>query len=77
MDRERLAEAVQLREMARASQDTVILGEARRLLLDLLAAYPAEAEITYQLAIVHDNLGNGTRVHSFLCPYPQTRSLWS
>lgn len=34
-----------------------MLGKARALLLDLLAAYPDEAEITYQLAIVHDNLG--------------------
>jgi hypothetical protein len=57
MDRERLAEAIQLREMGRAKQDQAMLGEARVLLLDLLAAYPDEAEITYQLAIVHDNLG--------------------
>ena len=27
------------------------------LLLELVAAYPDEAEITYQTAIVHDNLG--------------------
>jgi len=53
----RLVEAIRLREMGRAKQDPSILGEARALLLDLLAAYPDEAEITYQLAIVHDNLG--------------------
>ena len=57
MDRERLAEAIRLRELGRAEQDQAILGEARALLFDLLAAYPDEAEITYQLAIVHDNLG--------------------
>ncbi|HEX8729391.1 MAG TPA: tetratricopeptide repeat protein [Ktedonobacterales bacterium] len=57
MDRERLAEAIRLREVGRAEQDPALLGEARALLLDLFAAYPDEAEITYQLAIVHDNLG--------------------
>src|SRR5690242_2696128 len=57
MDRERLAEAIRLREMGRAKQDQAILGAARALLFDLLATYPDEAEITYQLAIVHDNLG--------------------
>src|SRR5215469_11100786 len=57
MDRERLAEAIQLREVGRAQQDQAILDQARALLLDLLAADPDEADITYQLAIVHDNLG--------------------
>ena len=57
MERDRLAEAIRLREMGRAKHDQVMLGEARALLLDLLAASPDEAEITYQLAIVHDNLG--------------------
>jgi tetratricopeptide (TPR) repeat protein len=57
MDRERLREAIRLREMGRANQDPAILEEARTLLLTLLAAYPDEAEITYQVAIVHDNLG--------------------
>src|SRR5215467_4065534 len=57
MDRERLAEAIRLREMGRAKRDEAMLGEARALLLDLLAAYPDEAEITYQVALVHDNLG--------------------
>lgn len=57
MDRECLAEAIRLREMGRAKQDQAILGEARTLLLDLFAAYPDDAEVTYQLAIVHDNLG--------------------
>src|SRR5215831_6895518 len=57
MDRERLAEAIRLREMGRAKQDEAMLGEARALLLDLLAAHPDEAEITYQVALVHDNLG--------------------
>ena len=57
MDRGRLAEAIRLREMGRAKQDEAMLGEARALLLDLLAAYPDEAEITYQVALVLDNLG--------------------
>ncbi len=54
---DRLAEAIQLRETGRARQDQAILEEARTLLLELAAAYPDEAEITYQAAIVHDNLG--------------------
>jgi tetratricopeptide (TPR) repeat protein len=54
---DRLAEAIQLRETGRAKQDQAILEEARTLLLELVAAYPDEAEITYQTAIVHDNLG--------------------
>jgi tetratricopeptide (TPR) repeat protein len=57
MLRDRLAEAIQLREMGRAKQDQAILEEARTLLLELVAAYPDDAEITYQTAIVHDNLG--------------------
>jgi predicted Zn-dependent protease len=57
MMRDRLAEAIQLRETGRAKQDQTILEEARTLLLDLAATYPDEAEITYQTAIVHDNLG--------------------
>jgi tetratricopeptide (TPR) repeat protein len=55
--RDRLAETIQLRETGRAKQDQAILEEARTLLLELVAAYPDEAEITYQTAIVHDNLG--------------------
>jgi tetratricopeptide (TPR) repeat protein len=57
MMQERLAEAIQLREMGRARQDPAILEQARKLLLELAATYPDEAEITYQTAIVHDNLG--------------------
>jgi tetratricopeptide (TPR) repeat protein len=57
MMRDRLAEAIQLREEGRARQDQAILEEARRRLLDLSAAYPDEAEITFQTAVVHDNLG--------------------
>ena len=57
MMRDRLAEAIQLREEGRAKQDQAILEKARTLLLELVAAYPDEAEITYQTAIVHDNLG--------------------
>ena len=55
--RDRLTEAIQLRETGRAKQDQAILEEARTLLLELVAAYPDDAEITYQTAVVHDNLG--------------------
>jgi hypothetical protein len=44
--RDRLAEAIQLRETGRAMQDQAMLEEARTLLLELVAAYPDEAEIT-------------------------------
>src|SRR6266568_1874133 len=57
MMRDRLTAAIQLREAGRARQDQAMLEEARKLLLELTAAYPDEAEITYQTAIVHDNLG--------------------
>ena len=63
--RDRLAEAIQLREMGRAKQDQAMLQEARRLLLELVAVYPGEAEITYQTAIVHDNLGLGREAIPF------------
>jgi tetratricopeptide (TPR) repeat protein len=55
--RDRLTEAIQLRETGRARQDQAILEEARTLLLALTVAYPDDAEITYQTAVVHDNLG--------------------
>ena len=57
MMRDRLAEAIQLRETGRARQDQAMLEEARTLLLELAAAYPDDAEITFQTAGVHDNLG--------------------
>lgn len=57
IERERLAEAIQLREEGRAKQDQAILEQARTLLLELAAAYPDDAEITFQTAVVHDNLG--------------------
>ena len=55
--RDLLAEAIHLRETGRARQDQAMLEEARTLLLDLAAAYPDDAEITFQTAVVHDNLG--------------------
>ncbi|MGZ3582055.1 MAG: tetratricopeptide repeat protein [Ktedonobacterales bacterium] len=55
--RERVAQAIRLREAGRATQDQAMLEEARTLLLDLGAAYPNDAEITFQTAVVHDNLG--------------------
>lgn len=57
MMREQLAEAIQLRETGRARQDEAMLEQARTLLLDLAAAYPDDPEITFQTAVVHDNLG--------------------
>lgn len=57
MTRDRLAEAIQLREAGRAKQDQAMLEEARTLLLALAAAYPDDAEIAFQTAVCHDNLG--------------------
>lgn len=62
---DRLAKAIQLRETGRARQDQTMLEEARTLLLELAATYPNEAEITYQTAIVHDNLGLEREAVSF------------
>ncbi|EFH79910.1 tetratricopeptide repeat protein [Ktedonobacter racemifer] len=59
MDRERLAEAIQLREEGRAKQDETILRQAKALLMELHAAYTDDAEITFQNAVVRDNLGLG------------------
>ena len=57
MMRDRLAEAIRLRETGWARQDEAMLEQARTLLLDLAAAYPDDAEISFQTAVVHDNLG--------------------
>lgn len=57
MIRDRLAEVIELREMGRAKQDQSILEEARTLLLELVVAHPDDAEINFQAAVVHDNLG--------------------
>jgi tetratricopeptide (TPR) repeat protein len=57
MMRDRLAQVIQLREKGRAKQDQSILEEARTLLLELVVAYPDDAEINFQAAVVHDNLG--------------------
>jgi len=50
MMQDRLTEAIQLRETGRAKQDQAILEEARTRLSELVAAYPDDAEITYQTA---------------------------
>ncbi|WP_338247331.1 tetratricopeptide repeat protein [Dictyobacter halimunensis] len=47
---DRLHTAIQMREAGQAQ-------EARTLLLELLALYPNDAELNYQTAWVHDNLG--------------------
>lgn len=54
-----MAEAIRLREEGRAKQDQAILGKARTLLLELVAAYPEDAEINFQTAVAHDNSGLG------------------
>lgn len=61
MTRDRLAEAIQLREEGRARQDQAILKQARELLLDLAAAYPDDAEIVFQTGVAHDNSGLGRK----------------
>lgn len=48
---ERLAEAVRLREAGQQE-------EARRILLDLAAAAPDNAQVNFQAALVHDALGH-------------------
>lgn len=65
MERDRLAEAIQMREEGRAKQDQAILEAARTLLLELLAAYPDDAEINFQIAVAHDNLGLGREAIPF------------
>ncbi|MFB9328938.1 tetratricopeptide repeat protein [Paenibacillus aurantiacus] len=57
--RERLDQAIGLREEGRAKQDQAILAEARALLLELAAAYPDVAEVHYQTGVAHDNSGMG------------------
>jgi tetratricopeptide (TPR) repeat protein len=57
MTRDCLAHIIQLREKGRAEQDQSVLEEARKLLLELVAAYPDDAEVNFQAAVVHDNLG--------------------
>ena len=59
MKRERLDQAIQLREEGRAKQDPGILTEAREMLLELLAEYPNDAEVNFQTAAAHDNSGLG------------------
>jgi len=65
MTKDGLAEAIELREAGRAKQDQAILEEARTLLLELHAAHPDDAEITYQTGMVHDNLGLGPEAIPF------------
>jgi len=57
MIRDRLAHVTELREKGRANQDQSLLEEARTHLLELVAAYPDDAEVNFQAAVVHDNLG--------------------
>jgi tetratricopeptide (TPR) repeat protein len=65
MTKGRLPEAIQLREAGRAKQDQAILEEARTILVELHAANPDDAEITYQTGVVHDNLGLGPEAIPF------------
>ena len=57
MTRDCLAHIIQLREKGRAEQDQSVLEEARTRLLELVVAYPDDAEVNFQTAVVHDNLG--------------------
>jgi tetratricopeptide (TPR) repeat protein len=57
MMQDRLQEAKYLRETGRARQDQILLEKACTLLLDLVAAFPDDAEVNFQTAWVHDNLG--------------------
>jgi len=59
MMRNRLTEAIQLREEGRAKQDKTILDKALTLLLDLGTVYPGDAEIIFQTGVAYDNLGMG------------------
>ncbi|MGZ6503331.1 MAG: tetratricopeptide repeat protein [Tumebacillaceae bacterium] len=59
MMRERLDEAIQLREEGRAKQDLTILDQVRAKLSELLDEYPDVAEINYQMGIACDNSGLG------------------
>ncbi|SEM79672.1 tetratricopeptide repeat protein [Paenibacillus sp. OV219] len=59
MKRELLADLVEKREEGRAKQDQALLGEVRTQLLSLLAEYPVDAEINYQIGIAHDNSSLG------------------
>ena len=56
MTRDCLAHIFQLREKGRAEQDQSVLEEARTRLLELVVAYPDDAEVNFQAAVVHDNL---------------------
>ncbi|GCE28674.1 hypothetical protein KDA_41580 [Dictyobacter alpinus] len=57
MTRELLDQAIQIREEGRARQDLTILEKALELLNELHVDDPTNAEISYQLGIVHDNMG--------------------
>jgi Putative Zn-dependent protease, contains TPR repeats len=59
MTREDLSKIIERREEGRAKQDQGILGEVREQLLELLANYPDDAEINYQMGIAFDNSGLG------------------
>jgi len=61
MRKDRLAEAIHLREEGRAKQDQAMLQKARALLLELLAVCPDDAEIHFQTGVVHDNMGMGAQ----------------
>jgi tetratricopeptide (TPR) repeat protein len=59
MTRDDLADLIERREEGRAQQDQAILTDVRGQLIELLAHYPADAEINYQTGIAHDNSGLG------------------
>ncbi|MEK0315020.1 tetratricopeptide repeat protein [Cohnella sp. 56] len=65
MNRERLDKAIQMREEGRAKQDQAMLAEVRAMLIELVSAYPDDAEINFQTAVAHDNSGLGREAIPF------------
>lgn len=65
MKRELLDKAIQLREEGRAKQDQAMLAEVRAMLIELVSAYPDDAEINFQTAVAHDNSGLGREAIPF------------
>ncbi|WP_336790175.1 tetratricopeptide repeat protein [Paenibacillus sp. MMO-177] len=61
MTRDILSKLIERREEGRAKQDQSILREVREQLLELLANYPDDAEIHYQMGIACDNSGLGDK----------------
>jgi len=68
MTRDCLAHIIQLREKGRAEQDQSVLEEARTRLLELVVAYPDDAEVNFQAAV--GRVGSGSWPPSGPAPLP-------